>query len=80
MADPLEKKSFPWVQALAIAAIIALFVADYAFNVLAKAPPWWAYVVPALLALGVEGPAVGRLLMQVVRGVARIPQQEDSEK
>ncbi|WIY23361.1 hypothetical protein [Parasedimentitalea psychrophila] len=75
-----ETKGFPWVRAIAIAAIIALFVADYAFNILAKPPPWWAYLVPGLLALGIEGPAVGRLLMQVVRGTARISQEEDSEK
>lgn len=73
-------KGFPWIRAIAIAAIITLFVADYAVNILAKAPPWWAYLVPGLLALGIEGPAVGRLLMQVVRGAARISQEEDNEK
>ena len=75
-----DTKAFPWVRLLSIAAIIALFVADYAFNILAKTPPWWAYLVPGLLALGIEGPAVGRLLMSVVRGFARISQEEDTEK
>ena len=74
-----ENKPFPWVRVIAIAAIIALFVADYAVNILAKAPPWWAYLVPGLLALGIEGPAVGRLLMQLVRGAARISEEKDDE-
>lgn len=75
-----DNPGFPWVRVIAIAVIIALFIADFAFDILAKPPPWWAYLVPGLLALGIEGPAVGRLLMQVVRGAARISHEEDAEK
>lgn len=75
-----DNPRFTWVRAIAIAAIIALFIADFAFDILAKPPPWWAYLVPGLLALGIEGPAVGRLLMQVVRAAARISHEEDAEK
>lgn len=75
-----EIPGFPWIRAIAIAVIIALFIADFAFDILAKAPPWWAYLVPGLLALGIEGPAVARLLMQVVRGAARISQEEDTKR
>ena len=64
---------FNWVRFFAMAATVALFVADYAFNVMAKPPPLWAYLVPGLLALGVEGNALARLLMQMLRAAARIP-------
>ncbi len=74
MDEPSQK--FPWFRLLAVVLIVALFTADYAFAIMAKAPPFWAYLVPALLALGIEGRAVGRLLMQVVRAMARVPQEE----
>ncbi|MFV1591144.1 hypothetical protein VWZ88_01090 [Phaeobacter sp. JH20_36] len=76
MAELQQK--FNWIRAVSIVSIIALFIADFAFNIMAKDPPLWAYVVPGLLALGVEANAVGRLLMQLVRAAARVP-QEDKE-
>lgn len=71
MPDPAPR--FPVFRAVAVVAVMGLFAADYAFGVMAKPPPWWAYAVPGLLALGIEARAVGRLIMQLVRGVARVP-------
>jgi len=75
MAEDGEK--FPWIRAISIIAVIALFVADFAFDIMAKKPPLWAYLVPGLLALGIEARAVGRLLMQVVRAAAKVPSEEN---
>ncbi|WP_299085097.1 hypothetical protein [uncultured Ruegeria sp.] len=72
-----EGRNFSWLRVVAVIAIIALFTADYAFDLMAKAPPWWAYAVCGLLALGIEEKAVGRLVMQIIRAVAKVPQDED---
>jgi len=73
---PEDNHKFSWIRAVSVLSIIALFVADFAFDVMAKDPPLWAYLVPGLLALGIEAPAVGRLLMQLVRAAARVPYEE----
>ncbi|MBR9766750.1 MAG: hypothetical protein GYB53_25355 [Rhodobacteraceae bacterium] len=68
------------VQIIALLAVLALFAADYGFGVMAKDPPAWAYFVPGLLALGLEAEAVRRLLVQMIKSMARIPPNSpDSE-
>ncbi|WP_120636018.1 hypothetical protein [Ruegeria sp. EL01] len=74
-----DERNVSWLRVIAVASVIALFVADYVFNLMAKAPPWWAYALPGLLALGIEGPAVGRLLIQIVRAAARVPQEDEKK-
>lgn len=74
-----EKTKVPWIRATAVVSVIALFVADFAFDIMAKSPPMWAYLVPGLLALGIEGQAVARLLMQVVRGLAGAAEKHDAD-
>ena len=59
---------------------VALFVADYGFNVMAKPVPPWAYIIPGLLAVGIEMNALRRLLLQAVRVMARIPPDENGEE
>jgi hypothetical protein len=66
-----------WIQVLSFVSVVALFIADYAFGIMAKEPPLWAYLVPGLLALGIEARAVGRMLMQIVRGVAKSNKEDE---
>lgn len=70
---PDAKQRFSMLRMVAVLAIIGLFIADYVFDIMAKAPPMWAYLVPGLLALGIEGAAVARLIMQVVKAIAHVP-------
>ena len=59
---------------------VALFVADYGLNVMAKPVPTWAYIIPGLLALGMEMNALRRLVLQAVRVMARIPPEDVGEE
>jgi len=70
------EKGYSILRILATLAIIGLFIADYAFDVMAKSPPIWAYIIPGLLALGIESAALGRLIMQAVKGMAGISDED----
>ncbi|WP_434286321.1 hypothetical protein [Celeribacter sp. SCSIO 80788] len=74
-----DSKKFGLVQVIAVLFVIGLFAADYGFDVMAKQPPWWAYVVPGLLALGLEVRALRRLVVQAVRVAAKLPPEDDQK-
>lgn len=74
MSDQQKRRFGNLIRFISLLAVIALFVADYGFGVMAKSPPLWAYGAPSLLALGIEGPALARLVVQLLRASAGIQQ------
>ena len=74
------KRAFRTLQWVAMVCVIVLFILDYALDVMAKTPPWWAYAILGLLALGVEAPALRRLVVQAVKVAARIPLEEKDQE
>ncbi|MBU0644822.1 MAG: hypothetical protein KJ731_15785 [Alphaproteobacteria bacterium] len=74
MSEIEQEKKVGWIQVFATLCALALFVADYGLDVLAKPVPQWAYMSLGLLALGVEAGALRRLLLQIIRAMARVPQ------
>lgn len=68
------------IRLLAILACVALFVADYALDVMAKEPPFWAYGLPILLALGVEINAIRRLAVRAIEVLARLPKDDANQE
>ncbi|WP_127111987.1 hypothetical protein [Shimia sediminis] len=76
---PEIKRSTFWIRVVAITAVVALFVADFGFGIMAKPVPYWAYAVPGLLALGIEAPAVARLVMQALRAFAGVPPSDGNK-
>jgi hypothetical protein len=68
-----------WLQVVAVFLAVCLFVADYVFDVLAKQPPNWVYWVLGLLGIGVEGPALRRLLIDALKAFARIPPDRNQD-
>jgi len=69
-----------WFRLICVTALIALFVADFGFGIMAKPPPVWAYALPGLLALGIEVKAVARLAMEALRAFARIPPEKGPDE
>ena len=80
MSEQQKRRLASWMRFISMAAVVGLFVADYGFGVMAKAPPVWAYAAPGLLALGIEAPAVARLVMQALRAFAGVPPQNGGPK
>jgi len=73
---PNSKQGFSLLRGVAVVAVIGLFIADYVFDVMAKDVPAWAYIIPGLLALGIESAALGRLVIQAVKAFARISDEK----
>ena len=73
-------RSMFWFRLICVVAVLALFVADFGFGIMAKQPPVWAYAIPGLLALGIEIPALARLVMQALRAFARVPPEKGDDE